>query len=329
MEQINNIADYTEEQRTDIVDTANYKYMEMVKSGKYKEMLLKFGMNNVSLTNMLYILSQNPNATVVRNMSEWHKMNRNVKPEQKSLEVMSPTKEEETTEVKKNGEVQYDQNGEPMTRTYQKTTGFHPSYVFDISATEGAAFQPYILDEKLSDRDKNNFLDGIYRALGTRRYKYKFVDAVKLPENANCTIDPDNKTISVRKGMNNSATVLTLLDATARALAGNSKTRLSFNGLPDQEAAAVEADSIDCIFAARYGLDTSGYDFSCMDTWDDTRKVAFRENLNVVCSSTKTVMDKVDYAFYRGQQASVGVDAVLAPRAAFQGFGQARVAVAE
>lgn len=321
MEQTNNIADYTEDQRTEIVDIANAKYMEMVGGGKYKEMLLKFGANNVSLTNILYILSQNPNATIVRNMSEWHKMNRNVKPEQKSLEVMSPTKEEETTEVKK--------NGEPKTRTYQKTTGFHPSYVFDISATEGEPFKSYKIDQNMTDRDKNNFIDGIYRALGTRRYKYKFVDAEKLPENANCNIDPDNKTIFVRKGMNNSATVLTLLDATARALAGNSKTRMSFNGLPDQEAANVEADSIDCILAARYGLDTSGYDFSCIDAWDDTRKCEFHDNLHVVCTSAKTVMDKVDYAFYRGQQASVGVDAVLAPRAAFQGFGQSRVAVAE
>lgn len=329
MEQANKIADYTEEQRTAIIDSVNAKYMETVNGGKYKDLLLQFGSNNVSLTNILYILSQNPKATIVRNMSEWHKIGRIVKPEQKSMEIMSPTKEDETTEVRKSGEVQYDENGDPITKTYKKTTGFHPSYVFDISATEGEPFKSYKLDEKLSDRDKNIFLDGIYRALGTRKYKFKFVDAEKLPENMNCTIDPDNKTISVRKGMNNSATVLTLLDATARALAGNSKTRLSFNGLPDQEAAAVEADSIDCILAARYGLDTSGYDFSCIDEWDDKRKSAFRENLNVVCSSAKTVMDKVDYAFYRDQQASVGVDAVIAPRAAFQGFGQARVAVAE
>lgn len=328
MEQTNNIADFTEERRAEIITTANEKYTELMNNGGYKDLLISFGKNNVSLTNILYVLSQNPNATVVRNMTEWNKLGRNIVPGRRSMEIMAPTKEEETRDVMKNGEPVVE-NGQTVTKTFVKTAGFHPAYVFDISATEGEPFKPYALSEKISDRDKNAFLDGVYRALGTRRYKYKFVDANKLPEKANCMIDADSKTISVRKGMNNFDTVLTMLDATARALAGNSKSRLSFEGLFDENAANIEAASIDCILAAHYGLDTSAYDFSEMNEWDEKRKTAFRDNLNAVCYSTKLLTDKVDYSFYRTQQSAVGIDSVLAPRAAFQGFGKNREAVAE
>lgn len=315
-EQQSTIVNSTPEQHTEFVENSDIKYFELMNGAAYKNLLVKFGSNNVSITNLLYLLSQNPNATIVRNMQEWNRVGRSIKPEEKSLIIMSPIKSND-----------HQEDGNKNSR--KRTTDFHPAYVFDISSTEGENFNPYKIGADLSDRERNVYLDAVHLALTKGRYKHKFVDSEKLPKGVNCTIDPDTKTISVRKGMKNYETVLTLLDASARALLSNSKTRLHYDGLLDEEAANVEADSIDCILAARYGLDCSGYDFSCIDSWDDNRKCAFRDNLNIICSSTKTVMDKVDYSFYRGNQSAVGVDAILAPRNAFWNFGKSHEAVAE
>ena len=52
------VLDYTDDQRTEIANKANDQYLKMVKEGKYKDILVKFGQNgNYSLNNLLYMLS--------------------------------------------------------------------------------------------------------------------------------------------------------------------------------------------------------------------------------------------------------------------------------
>ena len=65
----------------------------MLAEGKYKDLLIKFGQNgNYSVSNMLYLLSQNPDITVVKGMNEWERAGRHIKEGAKSMEIMAPTK---------------------------------------------------------------------------------------------------------------------------------------------------------------------------------------------------------------------------------------------
>lgn len=56
---------YTEEQRAEINEITERQYRKMLAEGKYKDLLIKFGQNgNYSVSNMLYLLSQNPDIKV-------------------------------------------------------------------------------------------------------------------------------------------------------------------------------------------------------------------------------------------------------------------------
>ena len=89
----NKVENYTEEQRAEINEITERQYRKMLAEGKYKDLLIKFGQNgNYSVSNMLYLLSQNPDITVVKGMNEWERAGRHIKEGAKSMEIMAPTK---------------------------------------------------------------------------------------------------------------------------------------------------------------------------------------------------------------------------------------------
>ena len=64
---------YTKEEREKILQDIDNKLLEFINSDKYKDVLLMMGnLGNYSLTNQIYILLQNENATSVAGMKEWN-----------------------------------------------------------------------------------------------------------------------------------------------------------------------------------------------------------------------------------------------------------------
>ena len=187
--------------------------------------------------------------------------------------------------------------------------------MFDISDTKGAEYVPYKID-KVSDAEKRVILDGVFNALSGRRYKYKFTNESKFAEGETYQIDKEERTVRLRKGMNNTTTVLTAIEAASRALSDNFKGK-EFEGMTGENAGKVESASRSCILAAHFGWDTSGYNFDFMKNMTEEQAGMFRENLSCICSGTKLVMDKIARSFYRDQQAR----ADAAPAVADDNFG--------
>ena len=102
--------------------------------------------------------------------------------------------------------------------------------------------------------------------------------------------------------MDNTTTALTAIEAASKAINDNYKGR-SFEGMTGENAEKIEADSRACILAAHFGLDTSGYNFDYIQNMNEEQTGLFRNNLNLICASTKLVMDKISRAFYKDQQA--------------------------
>lgn len=313
----NKVENYTEEQRAEINEITERQYRKMLAEGKYKDLLIKFGQNgNYSVSNMLYLLSQNPDITVVKGMNEWERAGRHIKEGAKSMEIMAPTKVKYNVKVTNpDGSPKFDEDGEQIVREKERAEGFHPNYVFDISDTKGAEYVPYKID-KVSDAEKRVILDGVFNALSGRRYKYKFTNESKFAEGETYQIDKEERTVRLRKGMNNTTTVLTAIEAASRALSDNFKGK-EFEGMTGENAEKVESASRSCILAAHFGLDTSGYNFDFMKNMTEEQAGMFRENLSCICSGTKLVMDKIARSFYRDQQAR----ADAAPAVADDNFG--------
>lgn len=324
------VADYTEEERNEIVGKTNAQLKKMLDEGKLKDLLELYGRNgDYSLNNVLYMLAQYPDMTVANGMNEWARLGRHILPdsEAKRMEVMAPTKEEYQVEAKdKDGNPKLDENGEQIYYTRQRATGFHPFYVFDLSATEGEPYKPFCIEPgKVTNHERNVILDGVFNALSAKRYKYKFTEPKEFGENEAYKIDKGEKTVKIRKGMDNTTTALTAIEAASKAITDNYKGE-DFEGLLGEKAELIEGDCRNCILAAHYGLQTTGFDFSYVQDWTDERKEIFRDNLGIVCAGTKSVMNKISHAMYKDRQARA-LDApapsgAIEEREPFQGHGQ-------
>lgn len=298
------VADYTDEERDEINDRIDEQYKKIIAEGKYKELLVKCGTNGkYSVNNVMLMLEQNPDMTVAKGMQEWERDGRYIKEGAKNMEITAPTKEEYEVTVKdENDQPKLDKDGNEIKYKRERTVGFHPVYVFDISATEGADYKPYAIGKKISDTEKRNILDGVFAALSAKHWKYKFTDESEFAADENYKIDKASKTVKICKGLGNSATALTAIEAASKAINDNYKGR-SFEGMTGENAEKIEADSRACILAAHFGLDTSGYNFDYMQGMTEEQTGLFRDNLNLICASTKLVMDKISRAFYKDQQA--------------------------
>lgn len=296
------VADYTDDQRTEIANKANDQYLKMVKEGKYKEILVKFGQNgNYSLNNLLYMLSQNPNATVAKGMGEWERAGRSIKKGAKSMEIMAPTKEEYEVPAKdENDNNMYDDDGVQIMNKRERTIGFHPNYVFDVKDTEGEKYEAYQIGEKVSDEEKRIILEGVRRALQTKRYRMVFTNGADFADGENFKVDVEKRTLKVKKNMKNAETSLAAIEGASKALCAY-KNR-NFEGLKGKKAEIFEDASIKCILAARYGLDTSGMEFGYMQKLGESDLLTLRENLSSVCTGTKIVMDRVTSSFARAER---------------------------
>ncbi len=298
------VEDYTDEERDALNGRIDEQYKKIIADGKYKDLLLRCGANSkYSVSNIMLMLEQNPDMTVAKGMNDWAHEGRHIKEGAASMEIIAPTKEEyEVTAKDKDDNPKLDEEGNEIKYKRERTVGFHPVYVFDIAATEGAQHKPYAIGKKVSDTEKKNILDGVFAALSAKHWKYKFTDESEFADDENYKIDKEKKTVKICKGLGNSATALTAIEAASKEINDNYKGR-SFEGMTGENAERIEADSRACILAAHFGLDTSGYNFDYMKNMNEEQVGLFRDNLNLICASTKLVMDKVSRAFYKDQQA--------------------------
>ena len=84
----------------DLITQAEQQYVEFLKSGKYKDLLLSMSnLNCYSLNNHLLILSQMPTATCVNGMKVWNYYNRKINKGEKSIKIIAPVKESKEVQV--------------------------------------------------------------------------------------------------------------------------------------------------------------------------------------------------------------------------------------
>lgn len=298
------VEDYTDEERDALNDRIDEQYKKIIAEGKYKDLLLRCGANSkYTVSNIMLMLEQNPDMTVAKGMNDWAREGRHIKEGAASMEIIAPTKEEyEVTAKDKDDNPKLDEDGKEIKYKRERTVGFHPVFVFDVAATEGAEVKPYAIGKKVSETEKKNILDGVFAALSAKHWKYKFTEESEFAAAENYKIDKEKKTVKICKGLGNSATALTAIEAASKAINDNYKGR-SFEGMTGENAERIEADSRACILAAHFGLNTSGYNFDYMKNMNEEQTGLFRENLNLICASTKLVMDKISRAFYKDQQA--------------------------
>ena len=141
---------FRKEEVEKIMEEVDEKLQEFIKSGKYKDVLIMMGnLGKYSLTNQIYILLQNPNASFVNGMRGWNYLGRSIKKDEKAIKIFAPVKTvEEVMLEDEKGNYITDDDGTIRTRKMTVVKGYKPSFVFDVSQTKGKEIKAFKMDEK-------------------------------------------------------------------------------------------------------------------------------------------------------------------------------------
>lgn len=180
MKRENEVKMLSQEELDKIYEAQVSTYEKLLGSGKYKDLLLKLGMNGCSLNNLLYLLSQNADATVIKNAKDWEKAGRTPHSKAIPFKLMAPVRESEKIK-------------------YAAIKGFQEADVYDIFQTKGKDYVPFRMDENLSDENKRLIVGALRDLLNNRRYSFEFVGGDELSKGA--VIECENSASGIADGI--------------------------------------------------------------------------------------------------------------------------------
>ncbi len=109
------------------------KQLSEGKSQEFLDYLERVGrFHRYSARNVMLILMQRPEATLVAGIKRWNELGRRVKKGERGIAILAPTVKRVEAVDEATGEV----------REERKLVGFHTTYVFDVSQTEGEPLEP-------------------------------------------------------------------------------------------------------------------------------------------------------------------------------------------
>ena len=238
---------------------------EVLAEGQLAE-FLKFisRFREYSLHNTLLIYRQRPNATMVAGLKTWNSLGRRVKKGEKGIAIFAPTIRKVRVTVEEcdpeTGEVRL------VEREEERVVGFHVTYVFDVSQTEGKPL-PEPPEEK--------------KVPGGRAARYIWDRLLKVspfPVRWGCLIpgakgefDPLTGEIHLDPTLEEGMRAKVLLHEVAHGLAyrlgvDGPEVRQKYGGDARARSEAI-AEGAAFIAAHHFGLDTSGYSFDYVAGW--------------------------------------------------------------
>jgi antirestriction protein ArdC len=239
-------------------DTLTSQVEQLVESGEWMRFLAFLGsFRNYSLTNVLLILAQRPDASLVAGFRQWQAKGRQVRKGERSLKIRGfSTKKVTETDATTGDEVE------------KRLARFPILSVFDISQTdpiEGAdlAANPV---QRLNGDDPN----GIYEAMAehmTARGWTVVREPIPGETNGYTTTD-GSKRIVVEASLAPAQAAKTMLHEAAHAvLHTDDGTADTAEYVAHRGVFECEAESVAYVLAGLVGLDTSAYSVGYVTTW--------------------------------------------------------------
>lgn len=292
---------YTKEEIDAILEEVDSKLSDFIQSGKYKDVLLMMGnLGRYSFINQMYILLQNGNATTVNGMQKWNWYGRSVKPGEKALRIFSPIKKKEYKPVvDEDGNPKLTAEGKEVKQAVMVIKGYRPSFVFDISQTQGKELDVYKFNESITVDDKETILKGLANVVGKNDFMIRYAPEEELGKGCYGLCNHQSKEILLLEGMSDLQTVSTAVHECGHALA-HSAYRKDFEGLTPmekREIKEVEAESIACVVCQGLGLDTENFNFSYITGWSDGDISKFRKNMDVIGYHANQLLNGIEEEF--------------------------------
>ncbi|MFL0579456.1 ArdC-like ssDNA-binding domain-containing protein [Dietzia sp. 179-F 9C3 NHS] len=254
--------------------------------GWQKFMDFRSQFTSYSLTNVLLIQAQYPNATMVGGAkSRWNSLGRNIRKGEKAIWINAPC----TRRIK---ETDPDTGQE---KTVTRTTGFKPVPVFDVSQTEGDPLpeQPTYTTTALSPgQAPPGMKEGLESDLKAKGYTVSYENT----GDKGGWVDFRAKQVVIDSRANDREQAVTLAHELAHVELGHGEKvnqyHLGKGGKRgDME---VEAESTAYVIGRHYGMrDHSSRSFSYIDGWAKGDKEKVRRSAEAVVGATSRILDRL------------------------------------
>lgn len=248
---------------------------------------LKFmsSFHNYSFNNSLLIYYQSKKlgftASMVKGFQTWKKDGRYVKKGAKALQIFAPVPTKYKKEVENDDGTKEEKEVEYLS--------FKPTYVFDISQTEGAEV-PHITNELLGKVDNFESLINLLIQLSPCKVKFENIQEADTYG----YYDSVNNYIAVKNGIGETQAVKTLIHEISHAVMHNRKVQ----GLENitKEDREIQAESVAYIISSYLGLETSGYSFGYVASYVGNKEKIenFQKNLKVIQFCANALIEKLE-----------------------------------
>lgn len=260
----------------EIMEQLEQGVKDVFESDKYKEYLDFMGkFYNYSLNNIILIMMQKPNATLVAGYKAWQtKFNRQVRKREKAIKILAPCPHKKKIE---------DEDGNEKEVTWMS---YRTVNVFDISQTDGDDVPTYVTT-----------LNGDVEGFKTLVKRLEVVSPVQITYEdikggANGYFNSEEKRIVIKCGMSEQQTVKTMIHEIAHAILHDHTDGEEKDA--DRHTAEVQAESVAYTVAQMLGLDTADYSFGYIVGWSTGKDVKELSNsMEIIRRTAKQIYDGI------------------------------------
>lgn len=285
-EKVNALLKQIEEGTKAVFESENYK--------SFLKAMSRF--HQYSFRNCLLIVMQKPDATRVASFTTWKKLDRYVKRGETGIAILgwAPRKVHKEEPLKdKDGNTVYDSDGKPKLESVEhEIPSYRPVYVYDVSQTGGKPLPELVHDLKGEVNDYHQLMQA-FKDISP--FPIRFVEATELQKNAKGCCDPMNQEILIRRGMDQTQSVKTVVHEVSHAMIHAPEFELPIEKRTDQRTREVQAESTAFLVCEHYGIDTSEYTFPYLTSWSRDKKLEELQNsLEQIKQTSEAIIDAVD-----------------------------------
>ena len=263
----------------ELAKQSDEEYMKILKNNGFTKLLKAIGLfPDQAISNDILILSQKPDATCVKRMKEWNYYGRSVKPSEKSIKVISHY-------LEKFDQDYTDETGKVFAEGIDKMRT-DVGYLFDISQTQGKEYNPLYSNIEVISKHFDVAKQALERTARDYKFEYKNIDET-------VQIDKENKTVTIKDGIDLSDVIYTLIDKVSEILLETRRpeglTKEDKENIDDIEHKAT-------IYAihTKLGLKEPEFDFEEVSKMTDTQMISFKDNLQKVRSVAKQLLSNFE-----------------------------------
>ena len=257
----------------------------------YLTFLSKF--HTYSLNNMILIMSQYPEATLVAGYNSWSKnFNRHVNKGEKAIKILAPYEIKNKVQVDKldeNGNVVLDKDGNvEQEEKERKMIGFMVVNVFDVAQTSGEPLPELDTRELTGSSGEIRALIESIQEICEIPIEFKAMESDSILLNgAKGYYDKSADKIVVSSSMDDKQIVKTLAHE-------YSHSRLHKETDKPQFQREVEAESLAFVICDHFGIDTSDYSFTYVAAYASEHPDELKQILLDIHASAHEIIEKID-----------------------------------